>query len=366
MPFGRHTLLISLEGDLLAFGSNSKGQLGLGHKNDQLTPATVPWKGPQPVQVDWGWEHSLVLDAEGGVWQAGSSRFSAFPLTFERLPEVPPMALVAAGYTHSAALDTEGGLWVWTCERGLSWAHSSPHRMERLPPLLKVACGRNFLVAEAEEGLWVLGCNKEGQLGLGHNKFARRPTQVQVGERSEGKLQCLDALDCSVMFVDSQGAVFSSGFNFFGQLGRSGDVTKFQRISNIPPLIGASCGEDFTLALDESGCVWTWGFGGSGQSGTGNTSAHLQPALVPSLKGIAALVAGGAHSLAFPQEGGLLVFGHNKFGQLGLNHCITNITSPTRSPVQPALPHSFNRSSRKKNARSKWSDELKPVYHIQT
>ena len=77
MPLGYHTLLLSLEGDLLAFGGNNKGQLGLGHNNEQLTPATVPWKGPQPVQVDWGDEHSLVLDAEGGVWQAGDSRFCA-------------------------------------------------------------------------------------------------------------------------------------------------------------------------------------------------------------------------------------------------------------------------------------------------
>ena len=60
MPFGRHTLLLSVEGALLAFGHNKEGQLG--HKNKQLTPATVPWKGPQPVQVDCGSQHSLVLD----------------------------------------------------------------------------------------------------------------------------------------------------------------------------------------------------------------------------------------------------------------------------------------------------------------
>ena len=61
MPFGNHTLLLSLEGALLAFGYNSKGQLGLGHNNDQLTPATVPWKGPQPVQVDWGYTPSPLM-----------------------------------------------------------------------------------------------------------------------------------------------------------------------------------------------------------------------------------------------------------------------------------------------------------------
>ena len=218
MPFGNHTILLSLEGDLWAFGYNSEGQLGLGHNSERLEK--VPWKGPQPVQVDWGVFHSLVLDAEGGVWQAGTSRFSTSPLTFERVPEVPPMALVAAGISHSAALDTEGGLWVWTCKDDLSWALSLPQRVEGLPPLLKVACGFNFLVAEAEEGLWVLGDNSKGQLGLGHTNSALQPTLIQVEELSEGPLRCLAALYQGVMIVDSQGGVFSS-------------ETKLQRINNI-------------------------------------------------------------------------------------------------------------------------------------
>ena len=265
MPLGHHTLLLSLTGALLAFGNNCEGQLGLGHQKDLLQPSEVPWDGPQPVQVDWGHQHSLVLDAEGGVWQAGSCRFSASPLTFEQVPEVPPMILVPAGWSHSAALDTEGGLWVWTCEEDLSWAHSLPQRVEDLPPLLKVACGENFLVAEAEEGLWVLGDNEEGQLGLGHTNSAFQPTLVQLEERSEGRLRCLAALQQAVMIVDSQGGVFSSGNNFDGQLGHFEDSTKLQRVSDIPPLLGISCGWSYTLALDESGGVWTWGDGGSGQ-----------------------------------------------------------------------------------------------------
>ena len=125
---------------------------------------------------------------------------------------------------------------------------------------------------------------------------------------------------------------------------------KLQRIKNIPPMLGVSCGMSHTLALNESGGVWTWGWGGLGQLGTGNTSDQRQPALVPSLKGMSALLAGGDHSLAFPQEGGLLVFGSNIFGQLGINHT-TELPTPTVCPVQPALPHSFTSRSTKKSAR---------------
>ena len=351
MPFGWHTLLLSLEGGLLAFGDNSRGQLGLGHRNTQWKPVEVPWKGPQPVQVDWGDAHSLVLDAEGGVWEAGSSPSSSPSLTFQRILGLPCIALVAAGPSHSASIDTEGGLWVWTRKDSLSWACSLPQRVEGLPAIIKVACGCNFLVAEAEEGLWVLGNNYKGQLGLGHTNSALQPTLVQVEDLSEGPLRCLAALSEGVIFIDSQGGVFSAGDNYNGQLGRSpSSVNKLQRVSNIPPMLSVSCGYGHTLCLDENGSVWTWGYGKEGQLGMGNTFHQRQPVLVPSLKGMSALVAGRHHSLAFPQEGGLLVFGWNKYGQIGLRHTSIYVSTPTHCAIQPALPHSFSRS-RNKSAR---------------
>ena len=70
----------------------------------------------------------------------------------------------------------------------------------------------------------------------------------------------------------------------------------------------------------------------------GDTDYQQIPAQIPSLKGVSALVAGGSHSLAFLQEGGLLVFGFNVCGQLGLGHTDNPIAFPTLSSVQPALP----------------------------
>ena len=258
MPFGDHTLLLSLEGRLFAFGQNNCGQLGLGHNNDQWQPAEVSWNGPELVQVDWGCYFSLVLDAEGGVWKAGYCWNSPSSPIFQRVPELPPIVLIAAGKFHCAAVDTEGGLWVWTSRMDLSWASTLPQRVESLPPLIKVACGDSFLVAEAEEGLWVLGNNPKGQLGLGHTNSALQPTPVHVEHRSEGPLRCLSALSDGVILIDSEGGVFSAGSNSDGQLGRpSGDPLKFQRINNLPPMLTASCGYNHTLALEENG-VWAW------------------------------------------------------------------------------------------------------------
>ena len=236
----------------------------------------------------------------------------------------------------------KGGLWVWTSETDLSWARSLPQRVEGLPPLLKLACGCNFFVAEAEESLWILGNHGNGQL-------APHPTIVRAEERSKGPLRDLATLRNGVILIDSQGGVFSAGDNSDGQLGRlSGDISKLERIRNIPPMLSVACGCYHTLCLDENGDVWTWGWGGFGQLGTGDTSNQSQPTLVPSLKGTSALLAGGFHSLAFSQEGALLVFGLNSVGHLGLGHN-TNQTTPTLSPFQPALPHAAG--SKAKSAR---------------
>ena len=106
--------------------------------------------------------------------------------------------------------------------------------------------------------------------------------------------------------------------------------------------------EASTLSMDENGGAWSWGYGVFGQLGTGKTSNQHRPKLVPSLQGMGALLAGGDHSLAFPQEGGLLVFGSNNRGQLGLNHT-TNQPNLALSHLQPAMPRSTTRI-RKKSA----------------
>ena len=350
MPLGNHTLLLSFEGNLFAFGDNEEGQLGLGHNDNPSLPSEVPWNGPQPVQVDWGWHHSLVLDAEGGVWEAGLSRLPSFSLHFTQVQELPGITLVAAGIHRSAAIDTEGGLWVWTSQRDLSWASSLPHRVEVLPPLLKVACGLKFIAAETQEGtFWVLGNNSKGQLGLGHTNNALQPTLIHLEECSEGPLRCLAACQNGVILIDSQGGVFSTGDNSLGQLGRySGSYSKLQRIENIPPMLAASCGLNHTLSLDENGDVWTWGHGAGGQLGRDiQTSLHWpQPTQVSSLKGMSSVVAGRGHSLVFAQEGSLLVFGCNDDGQLGVESS-ENQTTPIPSHVKPALPHPFTRSRNK-------------------
>ena len=297
MPFGNHTLLLSDVGELWAFGNNTQGQLGLGHRSQRLVPSLVSWSGPTPIQVDWGEEHSMVLDEEGGVWEAGRSRASPASSHFTRVPELPVITMIAAGWFHSAAVDTNGALWVWT-SLSSDWASSSPQQTKCLPPLIKLACGYGFLVAEDQEGsLWVVGRNSDGQLGVGHTLPLLQPTLVHAPELSKGPLRCLSAQMEGMIVIDSEGGLFSAGNNAFGALGLSATlrcVLLLQRVPLVSPLMEAFTGSRHALALDEEGGAWSWGRGDFGQLGTGESGHRDQPAFLGS--GFFKLLAGGSHS----------------------------------------------------------------------
>ena len=65
-----------------------------------------------------GWNHSLFLDLNGGVWACGSNsrcqlgmsdRSSVFEP--QLLPNLPEIQMIAAGGTHSLFVDVENSLW---------------------------------------------------------------------------------------------------------------------------------------------------------------------------------------------------------------------------------------------------------------
>jgi hypothetical protein len=129
-------LALSASGQLYAWGSNSRGQLGQGTSND-LVAGAVAVKGPggaapfgNIVMAAAGGNHALALDSTGKVWSWGYSQNGelgdgvAHPrVNSSALPDavVSPagtlqlgnVVSIAAGYSHSLALGDDGRLWIW-------------------------------------------------------------------------------------------------------------------------------------------------------------------------------------------------------------------------------------------------------------
>ena len=91
-------------------------------------------------------------------------------------------------------------------------------------------------------------------------------------------------------------------------------------------IVDAACGNFHSLALDKSGRVYSWGWGGSfmtGVSGLGHGDAKTQkmPKQIDTFQNervhIAQVETGELHSLALTDDGELWGWGNGEYGRMG-------------------------------------------------
>lgn len=239
--------------------------------------------------------------------------------------------VVDVGKNHFVVLKEDGSVWSWgNHSYGQLGAHpssSSPNPLpiqkdngDRLSNIIAISAGGNHTVALDSFGLvWTWGSNEFGQLGHS-SEFMKNnnPTIVQ----SLPKIIAISAGDYHTMAVDESGQVWTWGFNYYGQLGR----TTANVISPIPEkatgvveVVAVAAGKEHSVALKSNGTVWTWGRNTYGQLGLGDsTDVNIVPKMVPGLTNITEIAAGDNHSLALKQDRtAVWAWGRNITGQLG-------------------------------------------------
>jgi alpha-tubulin suppressor-like RCC1 family protein len=160
------------------------------------------------------------------------------------------------------------------------------------------ACGayHSFLFG-IEGDLYSCGANQSGQLGQGRvtadpirhfNKVALDGKCISIGSGRDFTVCCT-----------TDGDVYSWGSPEYGQLGngtegktleKAGKYTFAYRSSpgivegfKLEPTCGivqVACGTNHTLAMDEEGRLYTWGFGGYGRLGHGDAKDKFLPEAV--------------------------------------------------------------------------------------
>lgn len=122
------------------------------------------------------------------------------------------------------------------------------------------------------------------------------------------------------LLVTPEKQVLGWGSNEYGQISKEFD-TFLESPRLLPlkvPVASIAKGEKFSMALDATGQVWTWGDNSLGQLGLGNLTPQAQANLVKGLETAAIRVAAGDHhALVLLRNGNVMSWGSNAYGQLG-------------------------------------------------
>jgi alpha-tubulin suppressor-like RCC1 family protein len=177
--------------------------------------------------------------------------------------------------------------------------------------------------------LWTWGYNFYGQLGQ-NNTIAAQSSPSQVGG---GPLWT--RVSCGYFFsaaIQSPGTLWTWGRNQFGQLGISNGINLWSS----PVQVGAinywtqvACGNAQTVAAQSNGTLWAWGSNSYGQLGQNDGTNRSSPVQVGTASTWSQVGAGALQLIAIQNNGTLWMCGYNAQGQLG-NNSTTNISTLTQ------------------------------------
>ena len=322
-----HTVTVTADGQLWAWGWNSSGQLGDGTTTDRHSPVRIG-EASNWASVAAGWRHTAAVTTDGQLW-AWRDRVELVDGTFiihhsipVRIGEASNWASVAAGYYHTVAVTTDGQLWAW------GGNSSSPVRIGTASNWASVAAVDRHTVAVTTDGqLWAWGFNGYGQLGDGTT--TNRTSPVRIGE--EHNWASVAAGGLHTVAVTTDGRLWAWGNNHNGQLGNGTRIDSHSPvlICEARNWVSVAAVGLHTVAVTTDGQLWAWGWNSSGQLGDGTTTDRLSPVRIGEANNWTSVAAGAMHTIAVTTDDQLWAWGHNSNGQLGDG---TTITRP--SPVR--------------------------------
>ncbi len=243
-----------------------------------------------------------------------------------------PCLQVAGGGNQTAALQSSGAVIAW----GLN-AQGQCNVPKNLGACLQVAAGTNHTAAISNSGIVVVwGDNSLGQCGTSTERVGGRPGNSNsvngafwVKTNSVGPCTTIAAGANHTLAIKRNGIVVAWGYNIYGQCGVSGENTGPYGIwtkAALGACTQVAGGSNFSAALKSNGLIATWGYNGSGQCGPANERVVSSSAywLRKSIGICVQVSAGGEFALAVKQNGTVVAWGANTYGQCNVPQTITN------------------------------------------
>jgi alpha-tubulin suppressor-like RCC1 family protein len=354
---GGHSLSISSNGNLYAWGKNSSGQLGDGSTTQRNTPVAVSFPaGVSATAIAAGADHSLAIGSNGNLYAWGNNTFGQVgdgsvtqrnaPVLVSLPAGVVPTA-IAAGSALSLAIGSDGHLYAWGYN---SWGQLGDGSNEQrnapvlvsLPagvtPTAIAAGGAHSLAVGSDGKLYGWGKGNSGQVGDGSTFHRNAPVLVSLP--AGVTVGALVAGGDHSLALGSDGNLYAWGANAHGELGDGSTVDRSGPVLvNLPAGVtvnAIAAGSGHSLASGPDGALQTWGDNSYGQLGTDKITLRSKPVEISLAAGVTAIAAaaGHDHSLAMGSNGGLYAWGRNDAGQLGNS---SPAGSGARTPTRVAL-----------------------------
>uniref|UniRef100_A0A8C3B7U0 RCC1 and BTB domain containing protein 1 n=1 Tax=Cairina moschata TaxID=8855 RepID=A0A8C3B7U0_CAIMO len=198
---GPHVLLCTEDGEVYAWGHNGYSQLGNGATNQGITPVQVCTNLliKRVVEVACGSHHSMALSADGDLYAwgynncgqvgSGSTANQPTPRRVSNCLQGKMVVSIACGQTSSMAIVNNGEVYGWGYNGngqlglGNNGNQLTPCRVAALHGvcILQIVCGYAHTLALSDEGLlYAWGANTYGQLGTGNKSNQLSPLQIMM------------------------------------------------------------------------------------------------------------------------------------------------------------------------------------------
>lgn len=309
-----HSLYVDGAGQVWAWGSNARGQLG----NGTFVSSTVPVRvdqtgvlaGVRVVQVVAGAEHSMALGADGRVFTWGSS---AGGVLGDGGTTNRPSPVVVRGLLDGRRIVQieAGGL-------GTNFTGGA-------------SADRSFAVGD-DGRLFAWGSGTHGALGTGATSGSQLVPALVGGALTSLRVVQVSTSQLTTVALTDDGRIFTWGERRSGSFGNGNQADDTIAVPTALSMTGViagskivqvSAGKLRTTALSDTGELFTWGAGANGALGTGSMTNALVPVRVDSTllraRGIVpAQVSSGYDTVGVLGTGGELVaWGRGDNGQFG-------------------------------------------------
>lgn len=284
---------------------------------------------PRPIKAVGGPEHSLVLMDDGQVLACGMNSYGQLGLTGTQSRNRPSLVTkaasdIACGYSHSLILLKNGAVLAsgYNSSGQLGTGNNSSAVLRQvLVGVRAIAASDSFSLFLMNDGS-VRGCGRNiyGQLGLNDAVDRNSPTVIPG-------LSGIKAIACGKdysLFLANDGSVLGTGSNASGELGLGDDLHRYVPtiIPGLPAIAKISAGIAHSIFLSTVNEAWGCGYNVDGQLFEESTTSILtSKRIFPIGSQITDIAAGAAFSLFVQVRSGVhsvVGRGNNAYSQLGL------------------------------------------------